>query len=113
MGDDIVRAALDVDNDWNFESAAGIDEFDKWIEKLRYQQLQESCRAKKRSIPVNVLEVFALATEMVKKPIARRSSTMKVYVANAGAPMADTVKTAREEAENGKVEFAKITNSQE
>lgn len=48
VADDVVSALLDVHDDWDLEVAVGVDEVDKGSVKRRLQQLQESCRAKKR-----------------------------------------------------------------
>lgn len=76
--DDIFGAVLDVDDDWDLESAVGVDEVDKGAVKYFLQHLQESCGSKKQRFPANVLVVFTLATNLVEDPNATATEMMAV-----------------------------------
>lgn len=95
------------------EGALGVDEVDEEAVKRRFQQLQESCLAKKQRVPANVLEVLTLPAELVEDLVASAPDMMEGDAANARMTLADVLKRAREEAEEAKVELGKITKVQE
>lgn len=77
-----------------------------------FSNCKEFCRAKKRRVPANLLELFIFAKQLVEEPFASAFEAMKGEAANAGMTMADALKRARKKAQNVKVEQAKITQAQ-
>lgn len=60
----------------------------------------------------NLLEVFTFETELVEDPVTSARNATKGDAANAGVTVIVALRSAREEAENAKVELAKITKAQ-
>lgn len=104
---------LNVNDDWDLQGAVGVDEVAAGAVMRHRQQLQESRRAKKPSVPANVSEVFMLATELVAEQAAGVPVAMKSDATKARVIMADALKRAHEEAKNAKIELVRITKAQE
>lgn len=109
--DDTAGAVSDVDEDWASKGAADVYAVNKRALMLRLQQQQELCRAKKRRVLTNMLEVFKLAIKLVEDPVASAPETMERDAANAIVTMAIALKRTREEPDEAKVELAKITKA--
>lgn len=73
----------DDDDDWNFESAVGLEEVERAGVKRIFRDFQESCRFKLRKVPGTVAEAVELAKELVKQV-----GEPGVQVANNGASVA-------------------------
>lgn len=58
------------------------------------------------------VRMFTLATKLVEAPVEGVSDAIKGDAGNVGVTMAVALKRIHEEAENAKVEFAKITKAQ-
>lgn len=82
------------------EESVGVYEVQKSPVKRRNQQLQGSCRTKKREAPKNVLEVLTLVTMLVEDPVASASETVGGDADDAKVTMEDALKKGREEADN-------------
>lgn len=73
-----------------------VDYVDKGAVKRRLDHLQESCSARRRRVPANVLEMFTLAKDLVEQPVAGASEAMDEDVVNNRVTLADALHRARE-----------------
>lgn len=102
---------LDIDDDWDSDGVSGV-EVDKRFMNRRLQRLQKSCCAKQRSVLAIMLDVFTLATEIVKEPVAGASDAMESDAAIGNVTMGDALKRVGEYAENAKAVLAGIAQAQ-
>lgn len=112
VGESRVNDVPDDKDNWNFEGAFGLDEVVRVGVKIKFLDLQESCRVKRRKVPGTVAEAVELANKLVNQvgefgaqvandtaPVALASVETKVV------PLSDKLKKAREEAVSTKSEI--------
>lgn len=96
VANDVVGTVFEFDNNWELKNAMEMNSVDKRAIISRFQQPQESCRARMQRVPGNVSEEFPLATEVVEDQVASASEALEVEAANAKVTGPDALEGACE-----------------
>lgn len=97
------------DGDWELEGAVGLDEVEHVWVKSKLYELQEKCRAKKRTVVASVGKAFSLAIELRGSVDAHMSMAERASCENHGKDLKVEPETMKDEQDGSRKAFTDLT----